>query len=147
MLSGYEQVPTAAQWRALGPETLRVLVDLYNDRDAPPYVRLRAVTAASSFPSRAARTFLLAVARLPGQSDLFTREAILSLGRAFGARAIDDVAPFLSSPEPVVREGAALCLGRIGTPAAVEALRRRLTVEGHDNVRRTIARSIERSGR
>lgn len=142
LLSGFEETPGAATWRALGPETLGVLVALYDDASAPPYVRLRAVHAVSFYPSEATRTFLLAVARAPRQSDLFVRQSLLSLARAFGPRAVEDIRPFLDSPEPIVREGAALGLGRIGTEAAREALRRRLVVEGPGPIRHTIERAL-----
>jgi HEAT repeat protein len=147
MLSGFEDVPSAAHFRALGPETLPVLIELYRDRSQPPFVRLRSVHAVGHFPTPATRTFLLAVARAPGQSDLFIREAVLALGRAFGERALSDVRPFLESPEPVVREGAALAIGRVGSPAALELLRRRLVTEGAEHVRETIQRQIRRAPR
>ncbi len=144
LLSGFEETPGAETWGALGPETLGVLVDLYADAREAPYVRLRAVHAAGFYPSPAARTFLLAVARAPGQSDLFVRQAVLTLARAFGPAAVDDVRPFLASEHPVVREAAATGLGRIGTPEAREALRRRLVVEGAAPVRETIERALRR---
>src|SRR5687768_4239393 len=70
MLMGYEQIPSHDQWRALGPETLAVLISLYDDQNQPPFVRLRAVGATAAFPTAATRTFLLAVARADGQGDL-----------------------------------------------------------------------------
>lgn len=142
LLSGFEAMPAAESWRALGPETLAVLVSLYDDPSEPAYVRLRAVRAVSFYPVAATRTFLLAVTRVPGQGDLFVREAVLSLARAFGRRAVDDVRSFLSSPEPTVREAAAMGLGRIGTERARDALRRRLAIEGAEHVRRTIQRAL-----
>jgi hypothetical protein len=117
MLMGYEQVPSAAQWQALGPETLGVLVSLYDDAAQPPFVRLRAVGAVAAFPTPAARTFLLAVARANGQGDLMIREAVLALGRAFGAAARIEIRTFLTHREPVVREAAATALQRIDAAA------------------------------
>lgn len=147
MLSGYEHTPGAGEWRALGSEALPVLIDLYDDADVPPYVRLRAVHAVSFYPSPATRTFLLAVARAPRQSDLLVRQAVLSLVHAFGARSVADVAPFLAHAEPVVREAAAAGLGRMRTPAARDALRARLPLEADDTVRGAIERALERPGR
>lgn len=141
-LSGFEETPGAATWHALGPRTLGVLIDLYEDASVPPYVRLRVVHAVSFYPSAATRTFLRAVASAPRQSDLFVRQALLSLARAFGPRAVDDVAPYLEHAEPVVREGAVRALGRIGTPEAREALRRRLPVEPLAYIRHTIERTL-----
>jgi HEAT repeat protein len=146
LLSGYEDVPGAETWRRLGPETLAVLVSLYDDPEEAPYVRLRAVSVVSHYPTPATRTFLLAVARAPRQSDLFVREAVLSLGAAFGPRAVDDIRPFLASRHVVVREGATLALSRVGTDAAREALRARLAVEPAPHVREAIARGLRGPG-
>lgn len=145
LLSGYEEVPPRSTFRAWGPATLSVLIELYQDVDQQPFVRLRAVRGAAHYPSPAARTFLLAVARAPRQSDLFVREAVVSLGLAFGPRAVDDVRPFLRHPEPVVREGAVIALGRIRTPESLAALRVRLgderTAHVVDRIRQTLAAS------
>ncbi len=142
MLSGIEDVPTDAEWRRLGDGALPVLIALYDDPREAPYVRLRAVGAAGAFPREATRTFLLAVARADGQSDLFVREAVLALGRAFGARAVADVRGFLGHGEPVVREAAARTLGRIGGQEATQALRARLAVERDAVVRESIEAAL-----
>jgi HEAT repeat protein len=142
MLSGFEDVPTAAHFRALGPGALPVLIALYDDAREPGYVRMRAVAATAHFPTPATRTFLRAVARAPRQNDLFVREAVVALGRAFGERAIGDVTPFLESRHVTVREAAARTLGRIGTPRALDALRRRSLVEPDVHVRDVLAREL-----
>jgi HEAT repeat protein len=147
MLSGYEDVPGAEAWRALGPETLQVLVSLYNDGSEPPYVRLRAVGAAAHYPSPAARTFLLGVARAPGQNDLFVRAAVLALGRAFDQRAVDAVKSFLGHRDAVVREAAARALGRMGGPEATRALRARMDEETDPQVRSALDRALNSPGR
>jgi HEAT repeat protein len=142
MLSGIEDVPTDEAWRRLGDGAIPVLVDLYADRSAPPYVRLRAVGAVGAFPRPATRTFLLAVANAEGQSDLFVREAVNSLARAFGRNAIRDLAPFLSHAEPVVREATARALGRIGGADAQRLLRARLGTERDAVVREAIELAV-----
>ena len=142
MLSGIEDAPTDADWRRLGDGVLPVLIDLGDDTSQPPYVRLRAVGATGAFPRAAVRTFLLAVARVEGQSDLLVREAVVTLARAFGGAAIEDLAPFLGHDEAVVRDAAARSLGTIGGAAATRALRQRLRVERDDTVRRTIERAL-----
>jgi len=147
MLSSFEGGPGAAEWRALGTDTVGVLVELYADGSEQPWVRLRAVRAVSHYPVAATRTFLLAVAETPRQSDLFVREALLGLGRAFGERAIDDIRPYLDDRRAVVREGAAMGLGLVATATAREALRRRLAVERSESVRRSIERALARVSR
>ncbi|NCQ62262.1 MAG: hypothetical protein GW913_16530 [Myxococcales bacterium] len=142
VLSGYEDMPNDESMRAMGPATVGTLVALYNDASRPPYVRLRSVAAAGAFHTDAARTFLHAVITLPGQSDLFVREGLLSLGRAFGEQATLEIAPFLQRPETVVREAAAISLSRIGSAQALAALRARLGVETDAGIRRRLQASL-----
>lgn len=142
MLSGIEHTPSDADWQRLGDGVLPVLMDLYNDTSQPPYVRLRAMGATGAFPRGAVRTFLLAVARVEGQSDLFVREAVVTLARGFGSAAVRDLVPFLAHHEDVVREAAARSLGRVGGSTAARALRERLRVERDSTVRRAIERAL-----
>lgn len=142
MLSGIEDTPTDADWQRVGERALPILIELYNDADEAPFVRMRAVGASAAFPRPATRTFLLAVARAEGQSDLFVREALLALARGFGRGAVNDVAPFLAHAEPVVREAAARALGRVGGPEAQRHLSARLSVERDDVVREALQRGL-----
>ncbi len=142
MLSGIEDVPTADEWRRVGDGALPVLIELYADASEAPFVRLRAVGAVAAFPREATRTFLLAVASAPRQSDLFIREAVLALGRAFGQRAVTDIRPYLAHRESVVREAAARALGAIGGPDATRALQGRLASEPDLVVRESIEAAL-----
>ena len=142
MLSGIEDVPTDTDWRRIGDGALPELIGLYADSSEAPYVRLRAVGATGAFPRAATRTFLLAVARADGQSDLFVREAIGALARGFGRAADGDVAPFLDHDEPIVREAAARALGQMGGRAASGALTARLRVERDEVVREAIEHAL-----
>ncbi len=144
MLSSYEAGPSQIVWRALGPDTVGVLAELYNDADQPTYVRLRAVSAAAHFPIPATRTFLRAVAASPGQSDLFVRHAVLGLARAFGADALDDVGPYLTHRFPVVREAAIRACGEIGTDPAMGLLRQRMSRERDPVVLETLRSTVGR---
>ena len=141
MLSGYESVPSLVEWRRLGPGTLAVLVALFEAPETPPYVRLRAVAATAAFPSDVARAFLLRVAR-SATSDLIAREALLTLGRAFGEGVRGELAPFLAHRVPLLREAAARALGRIGSPACRALLEARLETEGHPAVREAMSRAL-----
>ncbi len=142
LLSGIEHTPSDADWQRLGDGVLPILMDLYNDTDQPPYVRLRAMGATGAFPRAAVRTFLLAVTHVDGQSDLFVREALVTLARGFGSAAVSDLTPFLAHDERVVREAAASSLGRVGGSTARRALRDRLRIERDGEVRRVIERAL-----
>jgi HEAT repeat protein len=135
MLSSFEQGPSQIQWRALGAETVEVLIALYNDPNEPGFVRMRAVAATANFPIPATRVFLLQVSAAPGQGDLYIRQAVSSLGRAFGDRALEDVRPFLVHGDYVVREAAVRALGAMRAPIARQLLEARMSVENEDAVR------------
>lgn len=142
LLSGIEDVPTEADWRRIGDGVLRHLMDLANDTREPPFVRLRAVGATAAFPRPAVRTFLLAMGRAGGQSDLMIAEVVNALGRAFGDGALRELGDYLRHEEPVVREAAARQLGRLESERARAALRTQLRVERLPHVRTTIERAL-----
>lgn len=142
MLSAFEGGPSAEQWQALGPETLEVLEQLYDDAGQPPFVRLRAVQAAGHFPSEASRSFLKRVATAEGQNDLLIRAALRTMARAFGGATLADIRPFLSHREVTVREGAVLALGAIESPRARALLQARLDVERDATVQATLRRAL-----
>ena len=144
ILSQYEGAPTAEQLRAMGPDTLRVLISLYDSAQAPAYVRLRVLSAVRHFPTPATRAFLLAVLRVPNQSDLHQRQALLSLGSAFGDAARVDISRSLSSQHPVVREAAGRALHRIGTRAARRMIVEHSARERDPAVRRTFNEELRR---
>lgn len=145
LLSGIEDVPGDADWRALGEGVLPILIDLYTDRNEPPFVRLRAVGATAAFPQPATRTFLLAVARAEGQSPLFVREALNALARGFGRTAVSEIASFLGHEERIVRDAAVRALGRVGGEQARSALRARLSAERDTAVRESIRAALGNS--
>jgi HEAT repeat protein len=144
LLSAYEQLPGAAQWRALGPDTLAVLISLHDDPREPTYVRLRALAAAGHFPVPRARAFLLRVARAPEQDELFVREALLALQRAFKDDAVEEVSEFLRHERPLVRRAAATGIGRMDRAIAEPRLRRHLDREHDRVVRRVVQRVLRR---
>lgn len=142
MLSSYEAGPPESAWRALGPETLPVLIALYDSTQEAPFVRQRAVAAAAYYPSPATRLFLRAVLTTPGQSELFVRTAVDSLARAFGADAWDEVRPYLAHQAVTVRMGAVRAATRIDTRAVRAALRERLRVEPDAEVRAALTAAL-----
>jgi HEAT repeat protein len=144
MLSGIEDLPSDDDWRRTGDAALPILMEIYNDLREPGFVRIRAIGASGAFPREATRTFLLAVARAEGQSDLFVREAVNAMARAFGRNAVSDLGPYLSHREPVVREATARAFGRIGGPDATRLLRARLSAERDEVVREAIQAALSR---
>jgi epoxyqueuosine reductase len=72
------------------------------------------------------------------------RNAAVALGNALDRSTVGPLAESLSQdPHPMVRGHAAWALGRIGSPAALAALRRQCSVEPSDEVRAEIAMALE----
>jgi len=142
MLSAFEGGPSAEAWQALGPETLTVLEQLYDDEGQQPFVRLRAVQAAGHFPSDTSRAFLKRVATESGQNDLLVRAALRTMARAFGSSALADIRPFLTHRTATIREGAVLALGTIESPRVRPLLEARLDRERDATVKATLHRAL-----
>ncbi len=72
------------------------------------------------------------------------RNAAVALGNALDRSAVPALAESVAAdPHPLVRGHAAWALGRIGSPAALAALRERQPVEGDHGVRREIAAALK----
>ncbi len=72
------------------------------------------------------------------------RNAAVALGNALDRSAVGALSAALEEdPHPMVRSHAAWALGRIGSPSAVSALRRRYGVEEEQSVREEIAAALE----
>ena len=72
------------------------------------------------------------------------RNAAVALGNALDRSTVGPLAESLcADPHPMVRGHAAWALGRIGSPAALEALRGRSTAEPSDEVRAEISMALQ----
>jgi|JI9StandDraft_2_1071091.scaffolds.fasta_scaffold215432_2 HEAT repeat protein len=129
MLSGFEDAPGAEAWRALGEETVPVLVALFDDASEAQPVRLRAVWAARFYATEGSRAFLSRVMANRSEGGIVVRTALESLAAAFGASAVPQLAPLLAHSDVAVREGAIRALGRVGGREARAALEAR---RGHE---------------
>ena len=70
------------------------------------------------------------------------RNVAVALGNWGSPEAIPALAVALNDEEPLIRGHAAWALGRIGTAAAMQALRGRMEVEGDDWVRSEITAAL-----
>lgn len=116
-----------AQWAPADPEAARpALVDL---------LRLRSSTFRSRFRPTAMGWRGAAVLR---------RNAAVALGNALDRSTVGPLVESLhGDPHPMVRGHAAWALGRIGSPAALAALRGQSTVEASDEVRAEISMALQ----
>lgn len=117
--------PTLEDWKRVGPDANRILVQLIQNPDLRPSTRTKAIASLAWFPSRRSRAVLGRIvhdtkAPLPDR-----RVAIEALAKAYGVAVFEDVKPLLLATEPFVREGAIRGL------AAMRGRRARALLEAH----------------
>lgn len=142
LLSGYERVPTAEDWKRLGPEALEVLEAIFQDPKALPSTRTRAVASMALVDNPAAVQRLVAISADSSVDEQYRSTAALALGRRGGPGAFEAVQPLLDDPSARVRDAAARALGSLGTPKARQVLELRLEKEEDPVVREAIQRSL-----
>ena len=144
MLSGFEDVPSLAEWRALGPAVVPLLIAIHDDTQVIQPVRLRAVEAMGAYSTPAARAFLLRVMNDPHEGTIVVREAAEALAQSGGASAVAPIARLLQSPDRTLREGAIVALGRIDLATARHELEQQLPRETDADLRRQIGALLAR---
>jgi len=149
--AGVEETVSPEQLARLGPDVSTALVAVYETRDAPRHVRLRAVTALGRRSDEAASHFLLKLLHAgtqrapalgdplhPARSALVLRRAIegLTLRRLSAAEA--DLTLSLSHRDTWVRSAAVKALSAYANPATERSLTLHLERETSARVRRLI---------
>ena len=142
LLSGVEHVAAGDTWKKLGERALPLLATLYASEREPMYVRLRAVQAAGYFSNPEARAFLHRVLDRSRHDELFVRQALLAMTRAFGADSVSDVAPSLRHSSAPVRAAAVHALARAKCRTSFAELRRVSKRESDPNVQREIHKAL-----
>ena len=141
LLSAYEDPAGEAEWRALGAGAGAELLAIAKDSSLSHTKRANAVVALGWFPTDDARGYLATLAPTDGES-LFRRKAVYALGAGWGDAAVPDLSKALTSPDNPLRAAAARSLGKVGTPAAKDALKARLSVESDRMVLDAIRSSV-----
>jgi HEAT repeat protein len=144
LLGGVEYVPTAQEWKALGPDTAGVLRGIASSESERPSRRARSLSALGYFPSAETRTFLEAMANDNGARTVFRRKALRALAFGYKGEALVFVSKFVAAEDKHLRDAAMKSLADIGTPEAQTALKARLKVEKAEFVRETIEQSLAR---
>lgn len=135
LLAGYEKVPTAADFKKIGPSDV-VARELMRLADGKGLVlRLRATSSLAHLPTPAVRTFL---SRRIHQDALGTRlrgKALLALGAGFQEAVANTIVPFLASREVRLRSDAIRALSAMAAPEIQQLLVRRIAMEPVPHVR------------
>lgn len=134
---------------ALGPDTDELLIDIANTPRETPRVRVRALAGLAFYPSEGTFGFLSSLLHernFIGNAEglQLRRQAIRSLGRGFGERAIDDLVALRTDPEPGIRQAVAAGLGDAGSARALPVLELWLSTEHDLVVREAVDRAVNR---
>ncbi len=142
LLSAYEDPATAADWRALGDGAAAELFAIAQDGALSHTKRGNAIVALGWFPAESHRRYLANLAVSEVEDSLFRRKAVFALGNGWGAGALPELTTALQASDKHLRAAAATALGKVGTPAAADALRARLAVESDAMVRGTLTTTL-----
>lgn len=147
LLSAYELDLKRPVLDTIGPDVPTLLIAIANHPRELPRVRVRALAALALYPNEATLAYLRAQLwerswMGGGLGTQMRRQALRSLGRGFGLRALDDVSALKDDPEPLVREAVAWALGDIGSPRAVPVLETWLAQEKAFTVRDAVDRAL-----
>jgi HEAT repeat protein len=142
LLSGYERVPTEADFAPLGAAALPALEAIRADPASLPTTRSRAVSAMGLLKDPAAVERLKGLAADAELEESQRSAALLALAHRAGEGALPQLAPLLDDPNPRLRDSAARAVARVGTPDARKSLEGRLEKESDPGVREAIQQNL-----
>jgi len=131
----------------LGPDTVELLIDIANTPRDAPRVRVRALAGLGLYPTEDSYSFLTSLLNernLIGNPDglQMRRQAIRSLGRAFGERPIDELMTFKNDEQAGIRQAVAQALGDSRCQRALPVLELWLTSEQDLFVRDAVDKAV-----
>lgn len=148
-LDSHELKLTRESLDRIGDEVPQLLVDLVNTPDATVKVRVRACAGLGLYPTE--QNFDVLRALLHERSLIGTelgiqlrRQALRSLGRAFGDRGVDDIIHLKNDSEPLIREAVAHALSDAGSARPLAMLETWLSVEPVLHVRMAVDAAVAR---
>jgi hypothetical protein len=148
-LSAHELQLTREGLDRIGPDVPTLLVDVMNAPAESVRVRVRACAGLAFYPTQ--QSFDVLRSLLHERSLIGTelglqlrRQALRSLGRAFGDRAVDEILPLRNDPEPLVREAVAHALSDAGSLRPLTVLETWLSDEPVLHVRMAVDRAVSR---
>jgi HEAT repeat protein len=140
LLSSYHMRLDKRTLDEIGSDTVELLIDIANTRADAPKVRVRALAGLGYYPTQDSYAFLTSLLNernLIGSAEglQMRRQAIRSLGRAFGDRAVDDLLSLRHDDQAGIRQSVAQALGDTGSERALPDLELWLSTEQDLTVR------------
>jgi len=140
MLSGYEHVPSAADWARVGTpeEVSAALVRIAAKPEGQTLAAARATSSLSFFPRPEVARFLEQRIADPKALAALRGKAAIALAGGFGDEKARVIAPLFTSLDDALREDAIRAFQRFASPAAERFLDERLKVEPTEHLRTAI---------
>ncbi len=149
LLNAFEYVPSRRVLDRIGPDVNEVLVRVSTFPRLRSTIRVRALSSLALYPSDRTQRYLVGLLydrelRKSSVGLLLRRQAMRSLGFAFGEDAIKDIKQFRSDEDPQIRESCAHALGDTLSARAEDVLAAWLPLEKELFIRLAIESSIKR---
>jgi HEAT repeat protein len=142
LLAGYEYVPTAEDWKKLGPVALKVLDEIYANPKELPTKRSRAVASMGQVDHPEAARHLSAIMKDTSAPSEYRSTAVAAYAHREGPAAVTEIEPMLGDSDKEVRRAAIKTIGKLGGTSSRKALEQRLEVEEDEALREAIQRSL-----
>ncbi len=148
LLNAYEFRVDAKVLRKIGPEVNKLLIEVSGDPGFRPRVRNHALMALSVYPVTQTRRYLESLLLEPsliGNSTgtLIRRQALRSLGKAFGGEVVVPIANLKDDKNPQIRIAVAHALAETKSERAIPILSAWLPHEKELGVREAVDRALE----
>ncbi len=130
LLSGYEFFPTRDDLLAVSPVASAILIAIYEDEDALPTMRSRAIDALGYFNDDLTSTFFASLLERHASIDKrHLHHALTAYAKAFGTLSVEREAIFLEHEDAQIRLTTVTALDEFGGRPALELLKKRVTIE------------------
>lgn len=140
---------TAADWRKLGDDVDRYLIEAADDSSMLYGARQRAMSGLAAIGGPRPKEFLRQVIERPRVAPELLSTAVQAYARGFAKSDPGDVrlvtVPLLAHTDWGVRQGAVRALGEVGTKEAFEALRALEKRERHPAVQQALRAALRES--
>lgn len=140
---------TADDWRKLGPDVDRHLIEAAGDASLLYGARTRAMNGLAEIGGGQAKEFLRRTIGQPKAAPQLLSSAVIAYAHGFSRSDPADVQaaslPLLDSPDWGVRQGAVRALGELGTKGAYDALRVRQPRETHPAVQQALRTALAKT--
>jgi hypothetical protein len=135
LLNAPEYVPSAQEWKALGPDAAEVLREVALDKKVLVLKRGRAAIALTNFKNADSKAVLTQLVANDKVHWILRGKAAYSMATSFGSASLAHVEPLLAHKNHRMREAAVKAVGLVKTKESKALLEARLKIESKKHIR------------